>query len=93
MTPITRRAGSRWAARRVSSASRGATPWRRMPTSTARWTSTGRPLRSEASRTRRRSAGSWIVTAARAVETDYGVLAQDGHMSVEGLCELWESFD
>ena len=34
-----------------------------------------------------------IVTAARAVETDYGVLAQDGHMSVEGLCELWESFD
>ena len=34
-----------------------------------------------------------LVTAARAVETDYGVLAQDGHMSVEGLCELWESFD
>ena len=34
-----------------------------------------------------------LVTAARAVETDYGVLAQDGHMSVEGLCELWDSFD
>ena len=36
---------------------------------------------------------SLAMTAARAVETDYGVLAEDGHMSVEGLRELWESFD
>ena len=34
-----------------------------------------------------------LVTAARAMETDYGVLAEDGHLPLDRLDELWAKFD